>query len=82
MYGTYACTYYMHLCIHAHADVHTFTVIHMSHFLPHWYYIRRLLFLLSLTLQKFIYIIYESKKIRNDAKELLLSDKRKHIILN
>lgn len=26
--------------------------------------------------------IYESKKIRNDTKELLLRDKRKHIILN
>lgn len=37
-----------------------------------------------LTLQKFIYIyiyIYESKKIRNDTKELLTNDKRKHFKL-
>jgi hypothetical protein len=30
----------------------------------------------------YIVYIYESKKIRNDTKELLFRDKRKHIILN
>lgn len=37
---------------------------------------QRLLHPAHLTLQKFIYI-YESKKIRNDARELSLSDERK-----